>query len=1138
MSAQDQPEMIGSYEILSELGRGAVGVVYKARHRELDRLVALKVVREEDVADTADLERFIRGAKAAAKLNHPHIVRVYQVGRNAEVVYAAMALVEGLTLRQKVREGPMSAADCKQMLEKLVDALGHAHAQGVVHRNLNPDSILFDKSGLPRITGFGTARLTSPGHSITTVTNEASFDTAPEFITGGDTSSPLVDVYGLGTVLYTAMTGKSPFEGVSISNAASAIVESAPISPRKVNSKVTKELEAICLRCLAKNPKERFDSAASIFAEVSSNSTKSSLAVPVESAKPQAKQSSKRSLGIAAALIILIAILGYVGYRSTLTENYQPEEPGSDVALTSAPSTSATEVSLFNGKDLSGWDVVGPKVWKVENDTIMTTAPESDFSALATSKEYSDFELTLEYKLTPTTDTGIYLRMNFAEDVVKYARKEIDFFIELQLLGSQAIGTYRTGSIWDNTQPTNAPIAPDNEWNRVFIRAVGKQLTVKINDTLCIDKAISFPRLSGVLALQSWKSSSSFRNIKIIDLGGTTKSIVAPATNDELTPAEKRFLLVDLPKADLALSAKGGLPIGEFDWAACVNNCEAAFKGMGFEFGKGSAVLRQALEGRPEVVKSQYLLGLEAWEMAADAIGKRAFVDELRVIQTDLDDDPWRNRLRTVRANPGAAGVFQLATEAINKKMPEAEQYRIIQILLFRKLLGRPESLVYFRELQKQLPNFFWANFGLAICQIEAAKKLNGEARATQFEAAFGALRNAKRIRPQALAVDEAMKLVEAEGNFTESDEPLAMWVFEKSGRVLVSKVGETAVWQEIPCKSSDTLPKESFRVVGISLADCKIEDTDLESIKGVRSLKEVYLQGTNVSDTGVRKLRKQNPSIDCLNLENTKVTDVILDDLKGLKSLYLRDTGITDQAIKKYAGANTTTYVLHSNSTITKPIVSERAANGHVMHFDWDSWVELPISLNLTQPATIEGIMTLPPEIQSGECFPIGLFGSNSIGRLDIGITRPKTWKTYMLMPVGSGRALNLSNTEVMRPTHFASVFDGNDLSFYVDGKRQGEIKGVTFAKPSKALCAINGIAEGFTSTRRFNGLIREVRFSSIARYTKDFVPVNRHEPDEHTVGLYHLDEGEGDSVKDSSGKNQHGKIINPRWLRAGKDK
>ena len=204
------PAVIGDYAVLAELARGDASVVLRARQNSLDRIVALKVVRSEWVSDPTDLERFLRGAKSAARLDHPQIVRIFDVGRVEDLHYYAMALVEGQSLSQRVAsQGPLAVREAVELVRRVAQATAYTHSQKIVHRGLSPDCVLLTSDSKPRVTGFGLARPTATGHSVTADGVRVDSFTAPEVVTGtGSSNSPASDIYGLGGILYFALTGK------------------------------------------------------------------------------------------------------------------------------------------------------------------------------------------------------------------------------------------------------------------------------------------------------------------------------------------------------------------------------------------------------------------------------------------------------------------------------------------------------------------------------------------------------------------------------------------------------------------------------------------------------------------------------------------------------------------------------------------------------------------------------------------------------------------------------------------------------------------------------------------------------------------------------------------------------------------
>jgi eukaryotic-like serine/threonine-protein kinase len=268
----DQPwTTFGGIDLYEELGRGGMGVVYRARQRVLDRVVAVKVLLRAQFASREERERFFREAQAAARLQHPGIVAVHEVGEDEGVPWFSMDYIPGRSLEQIVREHPMTAQSAAECVQKVANALQHAHEHGVLHRDVKPSNILMDVEGDPRITDFGIARIIS---TETTTNRRAELTrtgqslgspgyAAPEQALHGKADAR-TDVYGLGALLYHLLTGRPPFQGPTLDAILVQLRESDPLSPRKLNPAVPRDLETICLKCLRKLPDARYSTAAAV----------------------------------------------------------------------------------------------------------------------------------------------------------------------------------------------------------------------------------------------------------------------------------------------------------------------------------------------------------------------------------------------------------------------------------------------------------------------------------------------------------------------------------------------------------------------------------------------------------------------------------------------------------------------------------------------------------------------------------------------------------------------------------------------------------------------------------------------------------------------------------------------------------
>lgn len=252
----------GDYRLLEEIARGGMGVVFRAQQKSLDRFVALKMILDGSLASQVEVDRFKIEAQAAAHLDHPGIVQIYEIGEIEGRHFFSMALVEGKSLAEKIKAGPLEPIEAAELLKRIVDAIDYAHERGVIHRDLKPANILLDERGDPRVTDFGLAKRPDRDRELTITGQMLGTPSymAPEQASGKDVTDA-TDVYALGAILYAMLTGQAPFEGATIVDTLTQVIEQEPKPLRQTNSEIPRDLETLCLKCLEKDMAERYGSA-------------------------------------------------------------------------------------------------------------------------------------------------------------------------------------------------------------------------------------------------------------------------------------------------------------------------------------------------------------------------------------------------------------------------------------------------------------------------------------------------------------------------------------------------------------------------------------------------------------------------------------------------------------------------------------------------------------------------------------------------------------------------------------------------------------------------------------------------------------------------------------------------------------
>ena len=332
------PHRFGAYEVLAEIGRGGMGVVYRARQTVPDRLVALKMIRPALWVTTADVRRFRTEAESAARLDHPNIVPIHEIGESDGHLFFSMKLCSGGNLAGLAADGrpAINPRRAVELVAAVARAIHHAHQRGILHRDLKPSNVLLDEAGHPYVADFGLAKVLDAEGDLTAT--GAVLGTpgylAPEMVPALAASpagnvpvaTTAVDVYGLGTVLYFLLAGRPPFRGASLAETLALVQARDPVSPRSVNPRVDRDLDAVCLHCLEKDPARRYPSAEALAEDLGRwLAGKPTRARPVGRLARARRWLTRNPVSAALAALVLLSAGGgltalAVSYRAVVAE--------------------------------------------------------------------------------------------------------------------------------------------------------------------------------------------------------------------------------------------------------------------------------------------------------------------------------------------------------------------------------------------------------------------------------------------------------------------------------------------------------------------------------------------------------------------------------------------------------------------------------------------------------------------------------------------------------------------------------------------------------------------------------------------------------------------------------------------------
>jgi len=318
-----QNSVLGDYSILEQIAGGGMGVVYRARQRQLNRIVALKTIRSGEFAEEEEIRRFQLEAEAAAQLDHPNIVPVFEVGESDGIHFLAMGLVDGHSLSDDVRHSPLDPQRATQLVCTLARAVQFAHEKGIIHRDIKPSNVLIDESGEPRITDFGLAKQIDAADDLTTsgqILGTPGY-MAPEQARGDiGVIGPGTDVYGLGALFYCLLTARAPFQAANPLETIRQVVDCDPVAPRELNPAIDRNLEVICLKYLEKDSSRRYVSAGHLADDLNRYLNDEPIVARPASFAERARKFSKRNRVLVRGILTTFCalVLGLIGTATGL----------------------------------------------------------------------------------------------------------------------------------------------------------------------------------------------------------------------------------------------------------------------------------------------------------------------------------------------------------------------------------------------------------------------------------------------------------------------------------------------------------------------------------------------------------------------------------------------------------------------------------------------------------------------------------------------------------------------------------------------------------------------------------------------------------------------------------------------------
>ncbi|MFO0905525.1 MAG: SUMF1/EgtB/PvdO family nonheme iron enzyme [Pirellulales bacterium] len=590
----------------------------------------------------------------------------------------------------------------------------------------------------------------------------------------------------------------------------------------------------------------------------------------------------------------------------------------------------------------------------------------------------------------------------------------------------------------------------------------------------------------------------------------------------------------------------------DLHYAGAAEGLAKLFGELGWDPTKiGAIEARTKLNALPPALRESVKHWLIRWELYA-AVSKRPEVAALRGWALMLDDDAWKQRFLAARTAADPAMLLKFSAEPTGSRAQSAgDHVLMVESLAVAGLLGKPEAQKAVSgatvDVSKNA-DLFWAFLRKA--QAEEMSTVTSEDPRTRNDKVWEAYRIATRLSPEKTVLrrrfDQSFKSSPAA-----AERELAEWVLQKGGTVQVWRpFPATDSWARFPIRSLSLLPSDLFHVTGLALTNCPITDADLLRLHNLPFLDTLFLDGTPITDDGVRKLSQSAEPLQTLSLERTQISDEGLVQTPVANELLLRNTNVTAAGVLKWQNERPSSFVIHESLFTDSNSLDQRAVrseSNRALVFDANCRVDAPIAIPSGASLTLEALIV--PRARLG--FNLAALIEVRVGGAPWKLDRNELYGAFLhylnsrQVRLGALSNQGRSESAVGKPLvntrlynrlmHVAAVFEPDVFRLYVDGRIAAETKVAPFTRGTTGTLNIGRQpTDRLPELGQFMGLIDEVRISSIARYKEDFVPAERHEPDQHTLALYHFDEGEGDVAKDSSGHGRDGKITGAKWVKS----